>query len=266
MLWIAYHGARGALLHDAAEVHHEDAVGVLRGGREVVRDHEDAEPAAAQPVEQVENAGAHRHVEHRDRLVGDQQLRLQHERGRDRDALPLAAGQLVRIAVEEQLGGGQPGALERLAHALGALLARADAVDHERLAHRVAHAVARVERLVRILEHDLRLAPYGPQGALRERSNVLSVDLDGSRARHQHAHDRLSRRRLAAARLAHERDELACRDRQRDAVDCAHDALLPASQRADEPTRQRVVHHEVAHLQQRAGAHAGILARWQAAW
>ena len=131
-------------------------------------------PPRAQAVEQVEDAGAHRHVEHRDGLVGDEQLRLEHERGRDRDALPLAARELVRVAVEEQLGGRQAGALERLAHALDALLARADAVDHERLGHRVAHAVARVERLVRILEDDLRLAPHRPQRALRERRDVAA--------------------------------------------------------------------------------------------
>ena len=83
---------------------------------------------------------------------------------------------------------------------------------------------------------------------------------------HQHAHDGLRRRRLAAARLAHERDELAGGDRQRDAVDGAHDALLAARERADEAARQRVVHDEVAHLQERRGAHAADPARWQAAW
>ena len=122
VLRVADDGARRALLDDAAEVHDQDAVGVVRGGREVVRDHQDAEPAAPQAVEQVEDARAHRDVEHRDGLVGDEQLRLEHERRRDRDALPLAARELVRVAVEEELGGREPGALERLAHALGALL------------------------------------------------------------------------------------------------------------------------------------------------
>ena len=146
--------------------------------------------------------------------------------------------------------------LEREAHALGALLLVADAVDHERLGHGVAHAVARVERFVGILEHDLRLAPERAQRALRERGDVASRDLDRARARHEHAHDRLRRGGLAAARLAHERHELAGGDRQRDAVDGAHHALLLPRERADEPARHRVVDDEVAHVQQRGGAHA----------
>ena len=134
-------------------------------------------------------------------------------------------------------------------------------MDHERLGHGVPHAVARVERFVGILEHDLRLAPHGAQRALRERGDVLPVDLDRARARHEHAHDRLRGRRLAAARLAHERHELARRDAQGDAVDGAHDALLAAAERAHEPARQRVVHDEVAHRSSGARAHAGNPAR-----
>ena len=230
-----------------------------------MRDHQDAEPAAPQPVEQVEDARAHGHVEHRDGLVGDEQLGLEHERRRDRDALPLAARELVRVAVEEQLGRREPGALERLAHALGALRARADAMDHERLRDRVAHAVARVERLVGILEDDLRLAPHRPQLALRERGDVAPVDLDRARARHEHAHDRLRGRRLAAARLADERDELARRHRQRDAVDRAHHPLLAARERADEAARERVVHDEVAHGEQRGAGRSRRRSRCEVA-
>ena len=51
-------------------------------------------------VEQLEHLRLHRHVERRHRLVGDQQLGLHGERAGDADALALAAGELVRIAVE----------------------------------------------------------------------------------------------------------------------------------------------------------------------
>ena len=73
-----------------------------------MRDHEDAETAPPQAVEQVEDARAHRHVEHRDGLVGDQQLRLEHERRGDRDALPLAAGELVRKRSRNSSAGERP--------------------------------------------------------------------------------------------------------------------------------------------------------------
>ena len=50
-------------------------------------------------LEQVQDLRLHRHVERRDRLVADDQLRLQRERAGDADALPLAARELVRVAV-----------------------------------------------------------------------------------------------------------------------------------------------------------------------
>ena len=40
----------------------------------------------------------HRDVERADRLVGDDQLRIDGQRARDADPLPLPAGELVRVA------------------------------------------------------------------------------------------------------------------------------------------------------------------------
>ena len=116
---------RRPLLDDPPQVHDRDPVGEVGRRREVVRDHEDAHPVLAQPVEERQDPRPHRDVEHRDRLVGDQQLRLEHERGRDRDPLALAARELVRIAVDEELGRRQPGPLHRLAHLRLALVLRA---------------------------------------------------------------------------------------------------------------------------------------------
>ena len=119
------------------EVHDRDPVGVVGRGREVVRDHEDAEAGPAQLVEEREDPGADGDVEHRHGLVGDQELRVEHEARRDGDALALAAGELVREAVEEELGRRQAGARERLADALLALVAGAAlAVDEQRLLDR----------------------------------------------------------------------------------------------------------------------------------
>ncbi len=55
-------------------------------------------------LEQVEDADADRHVEHRDGLVGEQHLGVGGERPRDRDALALAARELVRVLVDISLG------------------------------------------------------------------------------------------------------------------------------------------------------------------
>ena len=50
-------------------------------------------------AQEVEDLRLDRDVQRRDRLVGDHQLGLQRERPCDADALSLAAGELVRVAV-----------------------------------------------------------------------------------------------------------------------------------------------------------------------
>ncbi len=56
-----------------------------------------------------------------DRLVGDDELRVEDEGARDDDALPLAAGQLVRVAEGEVGGRPQAGGVDRLDDAALAL-------------------------------------------------------------------------------------------------------------------------------------------------
>ena len=101
--------ARRPLLDDPAQVHDRDPVGEVGGGGEVVRDHEDAEAAAAELVEEREDPGADGDVEHRDGLVRDEQLgsstRLAAIATRWRWPPESSCG----IAVEEELGRRQPG-------------------------------------------------------------------------------------------------------------------------------------------------------------
>ena len=53
----------------------------------------DAEPALAQPLDEVEHLGGLRDAERRGRLVEDDDARLADERAGDRDGLALAAGE-----------------------------------------------------------------------------------------------------------------------------------------------------------------------------
>ena len=110
-----------------------------RGRREVVRDHQHCEPALAQPVEERQDSRADGDVEHRDRLVGDEQARLEDERRRDRDPLALPTRELVRVAVEEELrrrSSTRSSASRDPIRALAPSSRRA--VDEERLLDRVA--------------------------------------------------------------------------------------------------------------------------------
>jgi hypothetical protein len=64
-----------------------------------VRDEEVGEAELAlQIAHQVQDLRLHRDVERRGRLVADEELGLERERARDRDALALPARELVRIA------------------------------------------------------------------------------------------------------------------------------------------------------------------------
>ncbi len=89
----------GRHLHDPADVHHRDAVADVLDHRQVVRDEEVGEPQLVLQLEQqVEDLRLHRDVERRHRLVGDDQPRIERQRAGDADALPLAAGERVRVA------------------------------------------------------------------------------------------------------------------------------------------------------------------------
>ena len=96
-------------LLDPAVVHDHDAVRDFERLFLVVRHeharHVDLVVQAAQPAAQFL---ADARVERAERLVQQQHARLDRQRARQRDALPLAAGELVRVAV------GQPVELHEL--------------------------------------------------------------------------------------------------------------------------------------------------------
>ncbi len=83
---------RRRFLDDAADIHHRDPVRDVLDDREVVRDEEIGEAELVlQVLEQVESLRLHRDIEGRDRLVGDDEARIERERAGDADALALAA-------------------------------------------------------------------------------------------------------------------------------------------------------------------------------
>ena len=107
----------GAISIDLAEVEHRDAVGDVAHHREVVRDEQIGEPEALLQVDQqVDDLRLDVHVERGDRLVGDDEFRLERERARNRDALALPAGKLVRVADRHLRI--EPDRAEQLVHAL----------------------------------------------------------------------------------------------------------------------------------------------------
>ena len=98
------------------------------------------------------------------------------ERAGDADALALAAAQLVRIALGVLGLEGRPSPAAR--DAVGALRVGGEAVHAHRLADDARDRHARVQRRVRVLEDDLRLAPERQQRAGRQGGDVLPVEDD----------------------------------------------------------------------------------------
>ena len=89
-----------AMLNDDAILHYSDLFANVRGNAKVVSYEEHRQlKGGAQLVEQVEHLLLHGHVERGHRLISDDQLGLHGQCAGDADALALATGELVRVAV-----------------------------------------------------------------------------------------------------------------------------------------------------------------------
>ena len=213
---------------------------------EVVRDQDDREVVLApQPVEQPQDAGLHRHVERRRRLVGDQQPRPAGERDRDRDALAHPARELVRERVAARRAGSgirtssssstarrsAPGR----ARARGAgARARSAGVPTESIG--CSDVNGSWKTIAMLAARDRRAAArrgMPQQVAAAEARGPLDT-----RPSRQQAEQREHRHRLAAAALAGDAEDLARLDRVVDAVDDRHVAA-PASAAARAAPRPR---------------------------
>jgi hypothetical protein len=125
---------RGSRLHDAARVHHDDALGVARDHAQVVGDDDQRDAhALGQVAHQLQDLRLDGDVERRRRLVGDDQLRLARQRQGDHHALTHAAAEVMRELLQAPLWLGDADHAEQLHRALiRRLLAEAE-VQHHRL-------------------------------------------------------------------------------------------------------------------------------------
>ena len=209
-------------LDDAAEVHHAHAGRDVRDHREVVRDEEVGEPVLAlQVLHEVEDLRLHRHVERARGLVAHEELGIRGERAGDRDALPLAAREFVRVFLAVERREAHVG--EELAHASGDRRGPLDqAVGADRLGDDALHAPARIEARVRVLEDHLE-PPAQLQHLVRVRgAEVLAVEHDATARRRVQPADEARDGGLAAARLAHDGECLAGREMKIHTIDGAN--------------------------------------------
>ncbi len=199
----------GTELHDPPVVHDRQAVGHRQRLFLIVGDVQEGDAdLLLQGAELDLEVAAELGVERAERLVQQQHRRAQDERPRQRDALLLAARELVRASLLEP---GQLHQLERLGHPLLALGLRHRLVLHPE--RDVLRDGQEREQGV-ALEHRVDVAAVGRPGA-----DVDAVEQDLAVGRRLEARDHPQRGRLPAAARPEQREELAGLDLQRDAVD-----------------------------------------------
>ena len=192
--------------HRLARAHHGDPVADLLDLVHAVRDEDHAHALARERADHREQAIARGHVERGGRLVEDQDLGVAQERADDPAGLAIRERELLDRHAEVDV------APEQLAEHL----ARAGAL----LAQRYAGAPDVVGAEPDVVEHRARLGDEhlledgddaAPLGLLRrgQRRDDLAVELDLARVGQVHAAEDLDHRRLAAAVLADEREDLA---------------------------------------------------------
>ena len=206
-----------AELDDLAEIHDRDPVGDMTDDSDIMGDEEVGQmQPALQLAQQIQDLRLDRDVQRRGRLVQHQEARLQRQRAGDGDALALAAGEFMGIAVEQL---GPQADLLGKPHDAGLALGRAQPVRHgQRLGDDAGHRHARIQRALRVLEHDLEAPAERGQRLARGRPDIGAVEQHLARRRPLQAHDGLAQRGLAAARFADDAQGLAAPDLEVDAV------------------------------------------------
>ena len=183
-------------------------------------------PDAVDPVEQLHDADGRVRVEVPGRLVADEERRVVDDGARDRDALLLAARELVgkrRALVREA---DEP---EHLGHLLADRVA-ALALHLERVGDVVVRVAVRQE--LEVLEHALDVAAQHRHLRARQPPEVAPADDDAPARRLDLLEQQLDDRRLARARGADDEHEVALVDHERDvAAARSRPARRPSSRR-----------------------------------
>src|SRR5262249_18912907 len=113
----------GSQLHQVSRIHYPDAGGNVANNRQSMRDEQVGYAKLfLQILKQVDHLGLDRNIECRDRLVADYELGAKRYGSGDPYTLPLATGELVRIAIP--VAGCEPNHADQLGNT-GPAIARA---------------------------------------------------------------------------------------------------------------------------------------------
>ena len=96
----AQHLGHRAMFNDAAEIHHRHAAAEPAHHREVMADEEKGGPPPLTQFAQQQHLRLHQDIKCRDRLIGHDQFQVHAQRAGNADALALAAGEFMRLALQ----------------------------------------------------------------------------------------------------------------------------------------------------------------------
>ncbi len=143
-------------------------------------------------AQQVEDLRLHRDVQRRGGLVEDDDVRVGRQRPRDGNPLALATGKLVRESV--QVFGANPHLSRDLGRNRAHVPGRRRTLHEQRLSDDLPDRQARIERRLRVLEHDLHVT-----AAL---ARIVIDPVERARGGFDQAHQQLRQCAFAAAGLA----------------------------------------------------------------
>ena len=173
-------------------------------------------------------------VERRGRLIRNQQLRLQHQRHRNHDALALAARQPVGIGCENALDLGQPHLLHHFEDAPASRPRIEIGVDAQHFVDLAAYRHHRIERRHRLLkDHRHGGGAQLPQAAVAGGEKLFADQPDAAaagkqRALLQQSHHGQRSDGFSRSAFTDQAERLGLADLQRDVVDDARIARIPA--------------------------------------
>ncbi len=169
------------------------------------------------------------HVERRGRLVRDEKVWFVGERHGDHNALPLTAGELMRVGCEPRLRILDADLVEKVDHARFCGAVGKPAMNFQNLADLVFDRVQRIERRHRLLkDHRNLVAADSPERFGRKLHQILALKLDHARWVRggrvgQQAQDRERGHRLARAGFSDESHRLALADLEGGILHRMHD-------------------------------------------
>jgi len=232
-------------LHAAAEIHHHHLIGNVFDHRQVVRDKDVRQPQFLLQIHhQVQHLRTHGNVQRGDGFIGDHHVRVKHQTAGDSNTLTLAAGKHVRVAIV--MLGFKADFRHHRQRFFTTLLFAERGVDQQRLFQNLPHFLTRVQRTIRVLEHNL---DFLPTQFLRLRivpEQILPLIIQFSAGRRFNHRQQAAQRGFPAAGLAHDRQRFTALKGERYAIQRFYQALG-----RKQPLLHRVVFFQIDGLQQR---------------